>query len=488
METHPIPQALPLSKSDVNLGINEIPNSENISDITFLVEKELLNTYAPPSAIITELGEILFIHGRLGNYLEPSPGKAKLNISDMAREGLNFELDSAIQIASSKKKEVFLEDLRVKTNGSYSNINLSVKPLTLENLKGLLMVSFEEVDIKENNKDEKIKIDITAYGEKQIKELRSELKLIKERLKVTVEAMENSNEELRSANEELQSMNEEAQSTNEELETSKEELQSINEEMVTVNNELQMRIDELIQTKDDMNNLFNSTEIAVIFLDKDLKIRRFTKESTKLIKMIDSDVGRPLSDIASNLDYTNLEKDIDEVIKRVAYKEEAVQTFKGEWYHLRIMPYKTSDNLIDGAVITFNNINEQHKIQQKTLEALDYAESIINTIREPLMVLNADFKVISCNKSFYNLFKLNESEVEGKYFFKLDKGDWNITELKNLLENVLPIDQEIKDFKVEKKFHDLGYKKLILNSKQIQSNGEAKMILLAIEDIKNKIS
>ena len=169
--------------------------------------------------------------------------------------------------------------------------------------------------------------------------------------------MTTSNEELKSANEELQSMNEESQSTNEELETSKEELQSINEELSTVNSELQIKIDELSRINDDMNNLFNSTEIATIFVDNDLKIRRFTEEATKLIKLIESDVGRPLSDIVSNIKYPDMVDDINQVIEKVAFKEKEVNTRKDEWYKVRIMPYKTSQNVIDGATITFINIS-----------------------------------------------------------------------------------------------------------------------------------
>ena len=177
--------------------------------------------------------------------------------------------------------------------------------------------------------------------------------------------MTTSNEELKSANEELQSMNEESQSTNEELETSKEELQSINEELSTVNSELQIKIDELSRVNDDMTNLFNTTEIATIFVDNDLNIRRFTEEATKLIKLIGSDVGRPLDDIVSIIDYPNMADDINQVIEKVAFKEKEVNTGEGEWYKVKIMPYKTSKNLIDGATITFIDISSIKNIQEK---------------------------------------------------------------------------------------------------------------------------
>jgi two-component system CheB/CheR fusion protein len=358
VELHPIPQIVEQPNLFRGVGFENVTNGPLAVNISVLAEKELMNTYVPPSAIITDHGEILYIHGRLGKYIEPSEGRPKLNIFDMAREGLKFELNSAIESAISNKKEVVLENLRIKDNGNYNYIDLSVKPLKNAATKGLLSISFKEIQVNQEA-EEKIKLDIDTKGVRKIRELEDELRLTKERLNTTIEEMTSSNEELRSANEELQSMNEEAQSTNEELETSKEELQSVNEEMITVNNELQMKIDELTKIKDDMNNLFNSIEIPIIFLDKDMKIRRFTKESSQMIKMIESDIGRPLSDISSsNLKYEDLMDDIQTVIQRVIFKEKEIQTQNDDWYLVKIMPYKTSENVIDGAILTFTNITE----------------------------------------------------------------------------------------------------------------------------------
>jgi two-component system, chemotaxis family, CheB/CheR fusion protein len=356
VEVHPISTALPLSNLDVKYDFKRSENEHSILNFRNLVEKELLKMYIPPSAIITDFGEILYIHGRLGSFLEPAPGKAKLNIIDMAREGLKFELNSALQNAISQESEILIEGLRVKTNGGHVYINLTVKPLEIEKTKGLLIVSFQEVNLPLDSQESKIKIDMVFKGDEKIRELENELKSTKERLNVSIEEMRSSNEELRSANEELQSMNEEAQSTNEELETSKEEMQSINEELVTVNNELQMKIDELTLAQDDMQNIFNSTEIAIIFLDNDLNVRRFTEEATKIIKLRESDIGRPLSDIVSNLKYDKFMDVIQQVLERVTYKEMELETDDGKWLMTRIMPYKTSKNVIDGVVITFLDV------------------------------------------------------------------------------------------------------------------------------------
>lgn len=478
VEIHPIPRNIPLSQQVPEIAFRQIKNGLNVN-ISNLAQKELLERFVPPSAIITDFGEILYIHGRLGKYLEPAQGKAKLNIADMAREGLKFELNSAIQNAISKKNEVTVEGLRVKTNGGHVLVNLNVKPMEFETAKGLLIVSFEEVQLDVESKQDKIKLDMVTKGDERIRELENELKLTKERLNVTIEEMKSSNEELRSANEELQSMNEETQSTNEELETSKEELQSINEEMVTVNNELQLKIEELSRAKDDMNNLFNSTEIAIIFLDKDLNIRRFTKEATKLIKMIESDVGRPLTDISSRLKYDKIMDDIEEVLDRVTYKEIEIETENGEWYYTKILPYKTSKNVIDGVVITFTNISQRKK---QILNAEELVDNIFKTVLKPLLVLDKNMRVVSANQPFYQTFNVKPQETIKESLYSLSNRQWDIPQLKNLLEDILPKNSEIKDYVVEVDFPDSGVRKIILNASKIHQE-DAELILISMDDI-----
>jgi two-component system CheB/CheR fusion protein len=482
VEIHPIPRNIPLSDTSSEIDFKHIRNGNLNVNISNLAQKVLLDQYVPPSAIITESGEILYIHGRLGKYLEPAQGKAKLNIADMAREGLKFELNSAIENSISKEKEVFIEGLRVKTNGEYVLINLTVRPMEFETNKGWLIVSFEEIPLDKDSNGTKLKLDMATRGDERIQELENELKLTKERLNVTIEEMKSSNEELRSANEELQSMNEEAQSTNEELETSKEELQSINEEMVTVNNELQLKIDELSRAKDDMNNLFNSTEIAIIFLDKDLKIRRFTKEATKLIKMIESDIGRPLSDISSELKYDNMVEDIGDVLERVTHKEVEVENKNGEWYSTKILPYKTSKNVIDGVVITFTNISQ--RIEQVN-EAEELVENIINIVRKPLLVLDGDMVVVSANELFYQTFNTKPQETNKKSLYSLWNRRWDINPLKKLLEDILEKNGEIRDYVIDLDYSDGDVEKIILNARKIYRKGD-ELILLSMEESKGK--
>ena len=365
-KTHSLPYQLSSSKywdSKFELKDSKPEKADNIS---VLAEKKLIDIFAPPSALINDLGEIIYIHGRLGKYLEPSQGKARMNILEMAKDNIKLGLSTAIQNAITNNKEVILEGLKIDEEKEGHSLKLTVKPLSdPAKVKGFLIVSFEEsTDVIEDDLKKNNLYSISNCGD-QLNALDNELKLTKERLKITIEDMTTSNEELKSANEELQSMNEESQSTNEELETSKEELQSINEELTIVNSELQTKIDELSRINDDMTNLFNSTEIATIFVDNDLNVRRFTEEATKLIKLIKSDVGRSLGDIVSKINYPELVDVIHQVIEKVVYKEKEVSNPQGKWYKVRIVPYKTSKNVIDGATITFLDISGMKNIRKK---------------------------------------------------------------------------------------------------------------------------
>ena len=480
-KTHTLPYKLHSSQYwDSQFDLKDIKPNKN-GNLTLLAEKKLIDLYAPPSALINDLGEILYIHGRLGRYLEPSQGMARMNIVEMSKEEIRLQLSSAIQNVISTNKEVLLENLKVDDNHI---IKLIVKPLKdPEFIRGLLIVSFEESVVSKDKDQSKNKVYPPSNCGDRINALEDELKRTKERLNITIEDMTTSNEELKSANEELQSMNEESQSTNEELETSKEELQSINEELTIVNSELQTKIDELSMINDDMANLFNSTEIATIFVDNELKIRRFTEEATKMIKLIKSDAGRPLGDIVSSINYPDLVEDIHKVIQKVVYKEKEVDNGKGQWYKVRIMPYKTSKNIIDGATITFIDVSGMKNIQENLQNALNYAENITYTAHEPLLILDNELVVVSANRSFYDNFKLKKSTTEGENLYELGEGEWNIPSIRNLLSDIIKGNKKINDFEFEQTFNKVGHKKLLLNARKIYRSDMGKdTIILAMED------
>jgi two-component system CheB/CheR fusion protein len=330
----------------------------------------LLEDFTPPAVLINDQGDVVYIHGRTGKYLEPPAGKANINIFAMAREGLRIELPGAIREAKSQNKLITLKGIRVKTNGDFQTIDLTVKPVVQLGIQqSLYMIVFEDVVIP--SKPAK-PISGRSGSSSRLKgvnvELEKELKHTNELLQTTTEEMQLSDEELKSTNEELQSTNEELQSTNEELSSSKEEMQSLNEELMTVNAELQGKIDELTLAYSDMKNMLNSTDIATLFLDNDLNVRKYTPPTNKIFNLIQSDIGRPISHVVSNLKFDDIVPDVRKVLDSLNYKEAQVQTREGHWYIMRIMPYRTHNNAIDGVVINFIDITVMKALEMSLQE------------------------------------------------------------------------------------------------------------------------
>ena len=329
-----------------------------------LADQLVLQHYAPPAVLTNDQGDICYVSGRTGSYLEPAAGKANWNIFAMAREGLRYELGDAFQRALRKKERVTLNGLTVVTNGGTQCVAVTVQQLNEPGpLLGLVMFVFTDVVAPVTAKPSGRAPKPPARNPR-LAELEQQLLHVRGEARATHEEMQMSQEELRSANEELQSTNEELQSTNEELMTSKEEMQSMNEELQTVNVELQAKADEHELASNDMKNLLDSTDIATLFLDKDLNVRRFTPQATKIIKLIPADVGRPITDIVSDLNDPTLANDVREVLRTLVSMEKPVAARNGRWFTVRIMPYRTMDDRIDGVVITFMNITVA-----KTLEA-----------------------------------------------------------------------------------------------------------------------
>ncbi len=466
-----------------------IVNKNEVKNITRLAEKAILQNYSPNCVIINGNGDILYIHGRTGKYLELTNGEAKMNIFEMAREGLKQELPATIRKVLSGNKQLTVEGIKVKTNGRARLINITVKPIKEPaELQGSMLIIFDDVKPGKNAPVSKIDHH-DKKSEKIIKGLEHELKSVKENLRSTIEELETSNEELKSTNEEMQSTNEEMQSSNEELETSKEELQSLNEELITVNTELQNKNDELSIINNDMKNLLDSIDIPTIFLDNNLVIKRFTHHATKVVNLISSDIGRPINHIVTNLKYERFIEDAKEVLRTLIRKEIELQTKNGIWYQMRIIPYRTKSNLIDGVVITFSDINhiktasvEINKLNKEIQLAREYADNIIDTVREPLLILDKDLKVLSANRSFYKMFNTVSEKTVGKFIYELDGKNWEIPQLRELLEQIIPKRNFFENYEIEYNFVNEGKKKLILNARQIlQGDKETKLILLAIE-------
>ncbi|HEY5998053.1 MAG TPA: PAS domain-containing protein, partial [bacterium] len=334
------------------------------ANLQALAEQALLRRYAPPAVLVSDKGDILYVSGRTGAYLEPAAGKANWNVFAMAREGLRLELSSAFQQAARSRGQVIVRGARVAGGGRTQLVEVTVQVLEEpEALRGLSLIVFNDVPAPSAKSAAKRGKGAGSGGagiaalEREFQHCRDELQSAREQMQTTLEEQKSSNEELQSANEELQS-------TNEELTTSREELQSLNEELQTVNAEQQARLDEFQRVSNDMKNLLESTEIVTVFLDRELRVRRFTSGASRIFKLIQSDVGRPLTDITSVLRYPEMPEDGREVLRSLVFSEKSVATTDGRWFSVRIMPYRTDENVIDGLVITFVDITVA-----KTLEA-----------------------------------------------------------------------------------------------------------------------
>ncbi len=446
-----------------------------------LTRRVLLQSYAPASVVTDLKGNLLFVHGDTGKYLRPAPGQASLNVIDMAREGLQLELRNALQVA--EREATVNREILVKTNGDFQPVSLSVRPLPDPDAgQGLLLISFQDLAHTVPAKAARKKRVTTAGAPVRVEELERELAYTKENLQATIEEQQASNEELKSTNEEMQSTNEELQSTNEELETSKEELQSVNEELITVNSELQAKIEQLAGMQNDMKNLLDNINIGTVFLDPNLQIRRFTREAARVYRLVATDVGRPLADIKSDLIEEDLLHETKTVLDTLAPCEREVRTVEGAWYLARIQPYRTLDNVIDGVVLTFTDISTRFAAEAAVQEARDMAEAIVDTVREPLMVLDGDLNVVSASKSFYRRFETTPRDTVGRPLYELGNGQWDLPALRELLETVLPRDQSFEGYVVEQADPLGGRSKMRLNARRIVGKASSMpLILLAME-------
>jgi two-component system CheB/CheR fusion protein len=412
-----LPRGLAKSAAAVKLPLRE------------LTEQALLQQIAPAGALINGQGDILYLHGRTGMYLEPAPGEAGINnILKMARDGLRRELATALHKAVETKEQVRCPGLRVKTNGHYTAVDLSILPVGSGPAAALgaplyLVVLEEAPPLPSDALDQaplaglparagEAGIEADAAG--RIAALKQELRAKEEYLQTANEELETSNEELKSSNEEMQSVNEELQSTNEELETSKEELQSVNEELATVNAELQNKVVDLSRANNDMNNLLAGTGIGTVFVDHQLRILRFTPTATRMINLIQTDVGRPVGHLVSNLvGYDHLVPDTLAVLNTLIPKDVEVQTAEGKYYTMRILPYRTLDHVIEGAVITFVDITDMKKAQDALQKANDLLRLavVVRDAHDAITVQDLDGRIIAWNPGAVRMYGWTEAEA-----------------------------------------------------------------------------
>ncbi|MBM9514490.1 CheR family methyltransferase [Desulfogranum marinum] len=365
----------------------------------------------PACVVINDSADIVYIHGRTGRFWEPAEGQARMNLLDMARPGMKFGLATAIRKVASEKKETELTGLEIKNNGDSIHLNLIIKPLPDVQLhhQGLMLIIFDVVEQPGEHKNKKPSRRKKTPKSDEVKRLEEELFFTRENLQTTIEELETTNEELKSTNEELQSTNEELQSTNEELETSKEELQSLNEESGMVNAELQSRIDELLSANDDIKNLLDATHIATIFLDTEFHIRRFTTKAQEIFPLTSVDIGRPISHFSSTLINVDLQQYADKILHDLEKQEVEVVDTNGGIYTMKLRPYRTSTNVIDGIVVTFENITQLKKLLEKEKRLA----AVVRDSNDAITLQENDGTIIAWNKGAEKLYGYSELEALG---------------------------------------------------------------------------
>ena len=431
-----------------------------------LTETALLEETGSVAALVDEGGEILYLYGRTGLYLEPAPGDGVMNVLRMAREGLRRTLAIDFRRATSQQERVRREGVEVKTNGDSVRVDLVVRPVsdglpasegsTGEPSSPLFLVILKPVPSPAPDKEAQ-----AAPGEekttdpgltRRIAELERELEAKEEYLRATQEEMQSTHEELRTSIEELQSTNEELQSTNEELETSQEELQSLNEELSTVNTELESKVADLSRAHDDMQNLLSGTGIATVFLDQQLRIQRFTPTTTRLMNLIGADVGRPVGDMATTLvSYDSLAADAARVLETLETRKLEVQARDGQWYLLSIRPYRTLENVIQGAVLTFTDITELKSAQAAAREAEDLRQLavVVRDSNDPVVSLDLEGRIRAWNPAAERVYGWNEEDaLQMSYLDIVPEG--LRAEMRSILEATAGNAQELAPLQTER--------------------------------------
>lgn len=455
------------------------------------IEKEadgiVLARYGPPGVVVNEQLDIVQFRGNTSSFLAPAPGTASLNLSKMSREGLLPDVRMAIRQARTKNSPVRKDGVVVASNGSRKEFGLQVVPFRLPSMKDVhFLVLLEEAPpaARESARSRSPKGEgLPKEREEYIVQLENDLSTTKEYLQTVSEEYEATNEELRSANEEIQSSNEELQSTNEELETAKEELQSTNEELITVNETLSSRNAELGQSNNDLANLLGSVSIPLVMVGRDLRIRHFTSDAGKVLSLISTDIGRPIGDLRPSVPLHDLERKIRDVLETLSMTEEEVAGPGGRCHLVRIRPYRTEDHKIEGAVIALFDVTALKSSQRLEVNAR-LARDIVETAREPLLVLDGTFKVRFGNRSFYRAFRTTPGETETRSLFEIGNGQWNIPRLRSRLEKVLPGKTAIRDLRVVRDLPGVGRRTMLLNARRTGGKvREQEMILLAIEEV-----
>ncbi len=436
---------------------------------------EMVEQYAPPSVLINQNHDVVHYSAHVRRYLTLPGGDATHNIIRLVEEPLRAELRAALHDASKSGEIVRSRPVEMTVEGKPRTVAVQVRPATEGELRSYFLVIFDEgPEIRPSEPAGE------EAGQANAPEIESELNLAKQRLQTVIHEYETTQEQMQAANEELQSTNEELRSAMEELETSKEELQSMNEELTSLNQENRHHVEDLIQLSGDLQNLLTATDIATLFLDRELRIVRFTPKVAEVFSILNTDQGRPLSDLTHRLAGPHLLEDARQVLDRLVPVMREVQSEDGRWFQSRFLPYRTPDDRIEGVVLTLMEITDRKTAEKEIQQARDYAEAIIETLPEPLLVLNPDLTVKTANPSFYEHFRVASAQTEGRRIYDLGNRQWDIPELRTLLEDVLPDNEVFYGYQVEHDFEGLGHRVMLVNARRLD---HVQLILLGLHDI-----
>lgn len=455
--------------------------AQQVESVAQLAGKALLEAYAPPCVVVNERYDIVHFQGATARYLEPPSGEPSLNLLRMAKEDLRVEMRSVLHRVFERRQPETRSKLRIKIDDKVALVGLVVKPLPPgPNGARLAMVIFQDAGEPVHTADDE---SAALSTDQRIHDLEYELNSNRESLQTSIEELETSNEELKSSNEELQSTNEELQSTNEELETSKEELQSINEELITVNSELQLKLDELAQANSDVVNLLSSTTVATIFLDARLRIKRFTSNVGKVVNLINSDIGRHICDIALKLTYHDLAADAEHVLQTLAVKERELSNGRGGWFLMRISPYRTIANVIDGVVVTFIDVSALKKQKQAAEAFREYADKLLTQMPFPASVLGHKGQILRANHGWKNMFYDEDEDIIGQPVYASRFGRWDIESLKTFMREQWAVgewDIELAGRDREPRIARVAARRISVDAAPI--DGESDFILMTVSE------
>lgn len=463
---------------------NSAEHSSSGLEIQKRLDRVIQSKYSPDAVLINAEFNILQFRGHTTPYLDLSPGPASLNVLRMAKEGLVLPLRRAVQSAIETNGPV-RDGADLEWNRESHRVKLEITPIPgLEPDERYFLIVFARDHVTRFTENNLNALWPSLPVDEQVANLQRELAETRDYLRNLTEQYEVHSEELRAANEEARSSNEELRSTNEELRTTKEEFQSANEELTTVNEELQSRNFELNATNSDLKNLLGAVTIPILMVDSDLRVRRFNSSAGKLFDLSSVDIGRPVGHLRGRIETPKLEDQVRSVIDNLHAHTQEMQDIEGCWHLLSIRPYRTLDDRIAGAVITLQDIDPLKRGVKAAEEARDYAEGMIQTVREPLVVIDSDLRIQRATDAFYDTFLVSREETERRYLYDLGNGQWNQPRLRELIGNALFRSEPFHDFEVEHNFPHIGSRVMRLNGRRIPfPHSQHRMMLLSIEDV-----